>query len=134
MHGYIVCDANHNGQFDAADILVPGMPVKVVNLAGSFSATASTDSNGHFLVTLRDTPDSRALTDENQELQRTFADQAAGNILGLRLSERLLRARRWRPSGASPRSSCTTSRTWPPSSPSPCRIFRATTTTRRVPT
>jgi hypothetical protein len=45
---------------------------------------------------------------EDRDLVRTFADQAAGNILGLRLSERLLKAKEMGPSRASPPSSCTT--------------------------
>ena len=38
-------------------------------------------------------PDGAALTLEDRDLLRTFADQAAGNILGLRLSDRLLKAK-----------------------------------------
>jgi putative PEP-CTERM system histidine kinase len=38
-------------------------------------------------------PDGAALSLEDRDLLRTFADQAAGNILGLRLSDRLLKAK-----------------------------------------
>jgi putative PEP-CTERM system histidine kinase len=38
-------------------------------------------------------PDGPELTVEDRDLLKTFADQAAGNVLGLRLSERLLKAK-----------------------------------------
>jgi signal transduction histidine kinase len=45
------------------------------------------------LLALGSRPDGGPLSLEDQELLRTFADQAAGNILGLRLSERVLKAK-----------------------------------------
>ncbi|HEY7511156.1 MAG TPA: XrtA/PEP-CTERM system histidine kinase PrsK [Vicinamibacteria bacterium] len=61
-----------------------------VRYAAPISAAAG-EAVGVVVLGVR--PDGSELSAEDVELLKTFADQAAGNILGLRLSERLLKAK-----------------------------------------
>lgn len=53
----MLCDANQNGQIDAADTPVAGVKVVVENSSHDFSVTIKTGPAGDFLVALPDTPD-----------------------------------------------------------------------------
>lgn len=58
VSGKVVCDANGDGQIDAADTAVVGVMVAVENSSGSFTATATTAANGTFTIDLPHTADS----------------------------------------------------------------------------
>lgn len=55
--GCVYCDANGNGIFDTGDIPLAGVTVKIRNEAGTYSATAVTDSSGCFYIRLPDIVD-----------------------------------------------------------------------------
>jgi putative PEP-CTERM system histidine kinase len=71
------------------EALAPGDPR--AELRSAVALCAGGDTVG--LLTLSDRPDGQPLTAEDLDLLKTLADQAAASLLGLRLAERLVRAR-----------------------------------------
>jgi hypothetical protein len=60
--GYVRCDGNKNGELDGQDIGLANVGVHVENLAGTFSVTAITDSEGYFTTGLQNFDDSYVAT------------------------------------------------------------------------
>ncbi len=57
--GYVVCDANQNGQIDANDSALSGVLVVVTNVAGTYSnASWTASADGGFVVSLPNQADS----------------------------------------------------------------------------
>ncbi len=58
LDGYVRCDSNSNGQLDGQDLPMQGVQVLVTNLAGTYTASGTTDASGHYYVTLDQFADS----------------------------------------------------------------------------
>ena len=50
--GFVFCDANENGQFDAGDTPIPGVRVSVMNTSGTLTKHEITDANGFYIMFL----------------------------------------------------------------------------------
>jgi putative PEP-CTERM system histidine kinase len=81
------------GPFDLHE-LPPGEPEGLARATDTrYAVTLSAGGEEVGFMVLGSRPDGPELTVEDRDLLKTFADQAAGNILGLRLSDRLLKAK-----------------------------------------
>jgi putative PEP-CTERM system histidine kinase len=81
------------GPLDLHELPGPGMEghARAADTRYAVALAAAGEDLGFMVLGGR--PDGEALSDEDRELLKTFAGQAAGNILGLRLSERLLKTK-----------------------------------------
>jgi hypothetical protein len=68
LRGYVHCDGNKNGQLDGQDVVLPGVVVNVVNLAGTYHNSGMTGQDGFYIVGLLDTPDSYIATIDSSSI------------------------------------------------------------------
>jgi hypothetical protein len=79
VKGNVACDANGNGEFDAEDLILDNVEVKVVNTSGTFMGS---DFTPDYFISLPDIPDSfRLFIVSGLPADATFVSPASGEHL-----------------------------------------------------